>query len=154
MSVTWGGSIVLPQAPETVWAFLTTDANDATWRRPWVISVRALSEGPFRVGSRYETWYRFFGRPQRTIVETTVLEPPRRVRWSQVEDPTIASNVVTYDLEPVDGGTRFTVTGVFESAGWRRVIDRPFAWYLNHGPVQRQHAQLRAALAAAQPSAR
>ena len=146
MSVTWGGSVVLPHRREVVWAFLTSEANDVNWRRPWVERVHALTPGPLGVGSRYETWYRFFGRRQRTIVETTVFEPPTRVSWSQVDDPTVASNVVTYDLEPVDGGTRFTVTGVFESRGWRRIIDWPFAWYLNHGPVQQQHAQLGTAL--------
>jgi hypothetical protein len=33
------------------------------------------------------------------------------------------------------------------------LIDAPFAYYLRHGPVQRQHAQLAAALAAAQEHA-
>ena len=148
MSSTWGGSVVLPYPPEVVWAFLTDDANDVNWRAPWVEAVQSLSDGPLAVGARYETVYRFFGRPQVTIVETTELDPPRRASWAQVDDPTVALNVVTYDLEPVEGGTRFTVTGTFETRGWRRLIDAPFTWYLRHGPVQRQHAQLAAALAA------
>jgi hypothetical protein len=40
------------------------------------------------------------------------------------------------------------VTGTFTSRGWRQLLDAPFAWYLRHGPVQRQHAQLAAALTA------
>jgi len=146
----WGGSVELDHPSETVWDFLTSASNDANWRGPWVVSVRTLSDGPLAVGSRYETVYRFFGRLQRVIVETTELASPRRMAWRQVDDPTVVSNVGSYDLEPLDGGrTRFTVIGTFTSRGWRRLIDAPFAWYLRHGPVQQQHAQLAAALAAA-----
>jgi len=146
MSVTWGGSVVLLHDPSVVWAFLTSEVNDVNWRAPWVRSVRRLSAGPVGVGTRYETVYRFFGQLQTVIVEVTELDPPRRMAWRQVDSDTIVSNVGAYDLEPVDGGTRFTVTGTFTSRGWRRLIDAPFAWYLRHGPVQRQHAQLATAL--------
>lgn len=146
LSSTWGGSTVLAHSPAVVWDFLTSDANDAGWRGPWVRSVRQLTDGPLAVGSRYETVYRFFGQIQPVIVEVTELDPPRRMAWRQVESDTIVSNVGSYELEPVDGGTRFTVTGTFASRGWRRLIDGPFARYLRTGPVQRQHAQLAEAL--------
>jgi len=148
VSATWGGTTLLHHAPDVVWRFLTDDRNDASWRQPWVIAVRALSDGPLAVGSRYETTYRFFGRRQVVVVEITELDAPRRMAWRQVDDPTVDCNDGSYDLEPVDGGTRFTVTGTFQSHGWRRVIDAPFAAYLRNGPVQRQHAQLAAQLAA------
>jgi uncharacterized protein YndB with AHSA1/START domain len=149
VAASWGGSVELDHPPERVWEFLTSASNDASWRAPWVVSVRVLTEGPFRIGTRYETVYRFFGRIQRVIVETTELEAPRRMAWRQVDDPTVVSNVGSYDLEPLAGDrTRFTVIGTFTSRGWRRLLDAPFAWYLRHGPVQRQHAQLAAALAA------
>lgn len=148
MSATWGGTIVLDRPPDAVWDFLTSESNDANWRGPWVRSVRQLSDGPLGIGSRYETVYRFFGRLERVIVEVTEFDAPRRMAWRQVDSETVASNVGSYDLEAVDGGTRFTVTGTFTSRGWRRMIDVPFAWYLRHGPVQRQHAQLAKALGA------
>jgi hypothetical protein len=153
MSASWGGSTVLPYEPDIVWAFLTSETNDANWRAPWVVSVRQVTPGPLAIGSRYETVYRFFGQLQTVIVETTELDPPRRMAWRQVDEPTVVSNVGSYTLEPVAGGTRFTVIGTFTSRGWRRLIDAPFAYYLRHGPVQRQHAQLAAALAAAQEHA-
>src|SRR5262245_31904261 len=144
---TWGLTTLLDCPPETVWSFLTSDANDVNWRKPWVEGVRKLTDGPVRVGTRYETLYRFFGRPERVIVEITELEPPRRMAWRQVDDPRIASNTGSYDLVPAgDGRTSFTVTGAIRSRGWRRIVDRPFMWYLNRWPVHRQHAQLAAAL--------
>jgi len=151
MSATWGGTVILAPSPDIVWEFLTSESNDVSWRAPWVRSVRKLSDGPLGVGTRYETEYRFFGRPQTVIVEITELDPSRRMAWRQVDDPTIDVNVGRYELEPADSGTRFTVAGTIQSHGWRRIIDPGFAWYLNHGPVQRQHAQLIAALAAAVP---
>ena len=147
MASTWGGSIVLDHPPEVVWDILTSESNDAHWRGRWVRSVRKLTDGPLAVGTRYDTLYRFFGRSQPVIVELTELDPPRWMAWRQVDSDTIISNVGSYHLEPIDGGrTRFTVSGTFTSRGWRRLIDGPFAWYLRNGPVQRQHAQLAAAL--------
>lgn len=139
---------MLDRPPEMVWDFVTSEANDVNWRAPWVRSVERLSDGPLGIGSRYETVYRFFGRLEPVIVEVTELDPPRRMAWRQVDSDTVASNVGSYDLEAVEGRTRFSVTGTFTSRGWRRLIDAPFAWYLRHGPVQRQHAQLAAALEA------
>jgi hypothetical protein len=55
-------------------------------------------------------------------------------------------NFGSYTIEPVDDGTRFTVTGTFESRGWRRLFDAPFASYLNRLAAPRQHSQLAAAL--------
>jgi len=150
VTANWGGSVELNHPPEVVWDYLSSDSNDADWRGPWVVSVRKLSDGPVGIGTRYETVYRFFGQLQSVVVELTEVDPPRRMAWRQVDSPTVVSNVGAYDLERIDGGrTRFTVTGAFISRGWRRLIDAPFAWYLTHGPVQRQHAQLAAALAAA-----
>jgi hypothetical protein len=146
MSATWGGSTVLPHSPEVVWDFLTSEANDVNWRAPWVVSVRSLTPGPLRVGTHYETVYRFFGQLQTVIVEVTELDRPRRMAWKQVDSSTVESNLGSYHLEPLAGGTRFTVTGTFTSRGWRRLIDRPFARYLRGGPVQRQHRQLALAL--------
>jgi uncharacterized protein YndB with AHSA1/START domain len=147
----WGGTTVLRHPPELVWAFLTDETNDASWRAPWVIAVRKLTAGPLAVGTRHETVYRFFGQLQAVVVEITELDPPGRMAWRQDPTDTVAFNAGAYDLEPVDGGTRFTVTGSFQSRGWRRLIDPGFAWYLRNGPVQRQHAQLAAALDAREP---
>jgi uncharacterized protein YndB with AHSA1/START domain len=149
MSETWGGTTLLDDPPEAVWDFLTDDGNDVNWRQPYVRAVRKLTDGPLAIGTRYETLYRFFGRPERTIVEITELEAPRRMAWRQVDSPTVVSNVGSYDLEPAPGGrTRFTVTGVVRSRSWRHVIDGPFMRWLSGAPVRRQHAQLAAALRA------
>ena len=149
MTATWGGSIALPHAPEVVWDFLTSETNDVNWRGPWVRSVRKLTDGPLAIGTRYETVYRFFGSRQSITVEITELDRARRLAWRRLPSDLVVFDTGSYDLEALEGGgTRFTVTGTYESRGWRRLIDASFAWYLLHGPVQRQHAQLAAALEA------
>jgi hypothetical protein len=149
LTATWGGSVELDQAPGVVWDFLTSEANDVNWRGPWVRSVRKLTDGPMALGTRYETVYRFFGQVQTITVEITELEPARRLAWQRLPSNLVVFDRGSYDLEALaDGGTRFTVIGTYESRGWRRLIDAGFAWYLLHGPVQRQHAQLKAALEA------
>jgi hypothetical protein len=93
MSATWGKPTMLAQRPDVVWAFLASEANDVSWRAPWVRSVRKLTPGPPGVGTRYETNYLFFGRPERTIVEITEFDPPRRMAWRQLDSDTIVSNI-------------------------------------------------------------
>jgi hypothetical protein len=145
MAATWGGTIVLEDAPEDVWDFLTSETNDVGWREPWLRSVRRLTDGPVGVGTRYESVYRFFGREQVVVTELTELAPKRRLGWRQVGPGSLAVNDGTYDLEPVNGGTRFVVTGVIESRGVSRLLDAAFAAYLRRASKQ-QLAQLAAAL--------
>jgi uncharacterized protein YndB with AHSA1/START domain len=145
MSTTWSGTILLEQPPEVVWDFLTSETNDVNWRAPWLRSVRKLSEGAFGVGTRYESVYRFFGREEAVVTELTEVVAPRRLAWRQVGHGSLAINDGSYDLEPVDGGTRFTVTGIFASRGLARLFDPPFGAYLNRAS-KRQLAQLASSL--------
>ena len=145
MATSWGTSTLLDDVPARVWDFIASETNDVNWRAPWLRSVRRLTDGPIGIGTRYESLYRFFGRDEAVIVELTDLEPPRRMAWRQVGKGSLAINEGRYDLEPFNGGTRFTVTGTIASPGWRRLFDAPFGWYLNRSAVQ-QHRQLAAAL--------
>jgi len=60
--MTWGGTTILDQPPDAVWDFLTSEENDVNWRRPWLEEIKQLTDGPLRIGTRYESLYRFFGR--------------------------------------------------------------------------------------------
>ena len=145
MSATWGGTVDLPQAPEMVWEFITAEANDVNWRAPWLRSVRRLSDGVVGVGTRYESVYRFFGRDDVVVVELTEITAPQRLAWRQVGVGSLAINDGRYDLETIDGGTRFSVSGVIQSRGLSRLLDAPFCAYLRRAS-RRQLPQLAAAL--------
>jgi uncharacterized protein YndB with AHSA1/START domain len=145
MATTWGTSTLLDVDPETIWAFLTSATNDANWRGPWLRSVRQVTDGPARVGTRYESVYRFFGRDETVTTELTELEPPTRMAWRQVGTGSLAVNDGVYLLEPVKDGTQFTVIGTIAATGWRQLIIPAFGSYLNRAAVQ-QHRQLAALL--------
>jgi Polyketide cyclase / dehydrase and lipid transport len=145
MATTWGTSTELDDAPTRVWDFIVSETNDMSWRAPWLRAVRRLSSGPVGVGTQYESDYRFFGRDETVIVELTELDPPKRMAWRQVGRGSLAINDGSYDLEPFNTGTRFTVTGTIASPGVRRLFDGPFCRYLNRAARQ-QHRQLAAAL--------
>jgi uncharacterized protein YndB with AHSA1/START domain len=151
MAATWGTSTLLDAPIDVVWDFLTSDTNDANWRGPWLRSVRQLTPGPFAVGTQYESRYRFFGRDETVVTELIEIVPGQRLAWCQVGDGSLAVNDGRYDLEAVDGRTRFTVSGTIEGHGVRRIIDAPFAAYLNRAARQ-QHAQLVAALRDREPA--
>lgn len=145
MAAKWGGTIVLDQAPDAVWEFLTSESNDVNWRAPWLRAVRQLADGPMEVGTRYESRYRFFGREETVVTELTEVSPARRLAWRQVGRGSLAINDGDYELQAVERGTRFTVHGVIESHGLARLLDGPFAVYLRRASRQ-QLAQLAAAL--------
>jgi polyketide cyclase/dehydrase/lipid transport protein len=150
MATTWGTSTLLDIDPEGLWAFLTSATNDANWRGPWLRSVRQMTDGPMRIGTRYESTYRFFGREETVTTELTELDPPVRMAWRQVGTGSLAINDGTYDLAAVQGRTRFTVTGTIGATGWRRLILPAFGRYLNRAAVQ-QHRQLADALSRSRP---
>jgi hypothetical protein len=145
VAATWGASTFLNEPTDVVWDFLTSETNDVNWRGPWLRSVRKLTAGALAVGTQYESLYRFFGRDDTVVTELTEVIPRHRLAWRQIGTGSLAVNDGRYDLEGVDGGTRFIVSGTIEGRGARRILDAPFAAYLNRAARQ-QHAQLVAAL--------
>lgn len=94
------------------------------WREPVVQSVTPLTEGPPRVGSRYENVAKAAGMTVRITNEITVLDPPHRLAWTQVggKGPvrTVEGN---YLLEDLGGGrTRVTLRNTIEPVGYGKLL--------------------------------
>ncbi|MBW3664615.1 MAG: SRPBCC family protein [Actinobacteria bacterium] len=110
-------SIELPQAPETVFAFLADPTNDPSWCSavPTTEYVGGAPAG--EVGARYRFTEGF--KPEKALageVEITALEPPRRME--SVATTPRRRYVLTYELEPTPGGgTRLTQTAQARFAG-------------------------------------
>ncbi len=111
MAFTVEHSIEIGAAPEAVYRYLATSDD---WRRPTMESVAALTDGPMRVGSRYETRGRAGGLPFRVVNEITSLDPPRLIAWKEISG---ASPVTClegcYQLDPAGAGTRFTLRNTY-----------------------------------------
>ncbi len=113
-------TVIYPHSPERVWAALTDrDALEA-WLMP--------NDFAPVVGHRFT----FLTDPAPGfdgIVRCRVLtvEEPRRLAYSWRGGP--IDTTVTFNLEPVEGGTRLT----FEQSGFAGVVARSVGWMLGQG---------------------
>jgi len=96
-------SIVLKQSPEAIWAVVTDHANEPKWRTD-VASITRLADrnGHMLVEEKYKN-----GDSMK--VETVESQPPSRLVRDVVDNP-IFSGRWTYELKPVNGATRVTIT--------------------------------------------
>jgi uncharacterized protein YndB with AHSA1/START domain len=100
--------VVYPYPPERVWHALTDSQALAEWLMPNDFRPEVGHCFQFRVKPQWG-W--------RGIVDCEVLEvtPPRRLSYSWQGDPKYRPTVVTWTLEPVEGGTRLRL----EHTGFR-----------------------------------
>ena len=145
MAIPFGGSIVLDKPVEEVFAFLTDPDGDTNWRRPYVLSSRKLTEGPFGVGAQYETVNKFLGKKEKVVTEITAVEPPTLLRWKQINKGTFVADG-SYRLEPADSGTRFTLELSGEGHGVMKPFQKAFAVYQQRKVIPRFLRQLQEAV--------
>jgi uncharacterized protein YndB with AHSA1/START domain len=96
-------STALPQPPDVVWRALTDAAAFPTWRSD-VISVEQLSASP-----GHESW-REQQKSGSLTYEVTEAEPPSRLVTRIADKNLPFGGSWTYELSPVSGGTRLTIT--------------------------------------------
>jgi len=107
-------SIVIDRPIDEVFEFTHDLTKNLLWQAT-LVEVVLLTDGPMRAGSRWREVHRFLGKRIETVVELTEYEPNTRSAVKTVSGPVPLSG--TYLLEPVDGATRFTVTGEVNPQG-------------------------------------
>lgn len=114
-------SIMIERPREEVWAYVL-EHND--WRSPEVVEVRKLTDGPPGEGTRYEDRVQMMGRELIVINEVRRFDPPRTMSWTQVGEAGPAyTEEGSYELESVDGETRFTLAADYGAVGlWRLLV--------------------------------
>jgi uncharacterized protein YndB with AHSA1/START domain len=94
--------VVLPHPPERVWRALTDSATLAEWLMP--------NDFRPRIGYRFG-----FARGRglsRIACQVVEMEPERRLAFTWRERPDDLPDLVTWTVEPVEGGTRLRVEHV------------------------------------------
>jgi uncharacterized protein YndB with AHSA1/START domain len=120
MAFTVQESVIIDRPLEAVWHYVVEHDE---WRHPEVKEVRKLTDGDPGVGTQYEDTIEMMGQEMTVVNEITEFNPPNRMAWEQVsEEGPVRTVEGSYELEPVDGKTRFTLTGTYEATGLTQVI--------------------------------
>ena len=99
-------SITINRPVEEVFAFVTDVANFAKWNAQ-AGRTEQSSEGPVGLGTRYRGSSDFMGRTMQWIAEITEYEPNQKAVQKITMGPT--EMTMGWFLQPVEGGTRFTI---------------------------------------------
>ena len=97
-------SVEIARPPMEVFAFLADGTNDRRWRGG-VIDIRLASGSG--LGAVYQQGVKGpFGRRVAADYEITAFEPEQRIGFRAIAGPVRPEG--SYELQPVDGGTRVT----------------------------------------------
>jgi uncharacterized protein YndB with AHSA1/START domain len=112
-------TIHLNQPVEQVFAFLMDTAKLSTWQSN-LIKIEPLTEGPLRQGSRFREVRRIGRKDSEIQGEITALEPNKRLETKTVTRPQV---MVSYSLDPEQGGTRLRYKFVLVTSGMMRLLE-------------------------------
>lgn len=113
-------SVVIDRPRQEVWDYVIGHDD---WRRPDVLEVRKLTDGPPGKGTRYEDTARVMGRELKTVNEVVRFDPPGYISWTQLGEDGPAQTIEgSYELETLGQRTRFTLSGEYEASGLFRLM--------------------------------
>ena len=122
-------TIHLNKPVERVFAFLTDTSQLSTWQSN-LIKSEQLTEGPLRKGSRFREIRRINNKETEIQGEITALEPNKRLETKTVTKP---EAMVSYLLDPEQGGTRLSYKFVLITSGPMRLIEPIMASSIKKG---------------------
>jgi uncharacterized protein YndB with AHSA1/START domain len=122
-------TIHLNKPVEQVFAFLTDTSQLSTWQSN-LIKSEQLTEGPLRKGSRFREIRRINNKETEIQGEITALEPNKRLETKTVTKP---EAMVSYLLDPEQGGTRLSYKFVLITSGPMRLIEPIMASSIKKG---------------------
>lgn len=113
------GTVHLNCPIEQVFAFLMDTTQLTTWQ-PNLVKIDKLTEGPLRMGSRFQE-VRRLGRKESAIQgEIIALEPNKRFETRTLTKPQVT---VSYFLEPDEGGTQLKHRFIMLTSGFMRLLE-------------------------------
>lgn len=112
-------TIHLNRPVEQVFAFLMDTSKLSTWQSN-LIKLEQITAGPLHTGSRFREVRRMGRRESEIQGEITALEPNRRLETKTVTKP---QAMVSYSLDPEQGGTRLSYKFVLVTSGLMRLLE-------------------------------
>ena len=102
-------TIEVARMPEDVFAYLTNVSNLPAWQSG-VHTAQIEDAAAARIGARIRESRHMLGRELNMTLEITEYDAPRLFSLRALDSP--VPFIVRHELEPHDGGTLLTVTGV------------------------------------------
>jgi uncharacterized membrane protein len=116
-------TITIERPVDEVWDYVLDTRNDPVWIGP-VLEVGQGADQPVELGLDIEETYSFLGIRLPLTLTVTEHQPRRR---SAVRISGRVPGQGSYDFEPVDGGTRFTMTLETDAHGFFKLAEPVFA---------------------------
>ena len=108
-------SAVVKAPPHEVFAFVTEGRNEPRWHTD-VVAVKAVTEGPPRIGSVWSWTLNFMGKRE-SVMEVVEFEPDRMQQLVTRKGPMGLKPTITYEFAPVADGTTFTRSVQMQPSG-------------------------------------
>jgi uncharacterized protein YndB with AHSA1/START domain len=112
-------TIHLNKPVEQVFAFLMDTSKLSIWQSN-LIKSEQLTEGPLRTGSRFREIRRINNKETEIQGEITALEPNQRLETKTATKP---QAMVSYSLNPEQGGTRLKYKFILITSGLMRLME-------------------------------
>ncbi|HET7726007.1 MAG TPA: SRPBCC family protein [Candidatus Limnocylindrales bacterium] len=135
---------IIGATPPQVWDYISAPANGPHWQEA-AVWTRLTSDGPVGLGSTMDhlgTWLRM--RVPTTAV-VTVFEPPIRFGYDITSTLSRTPSLMRYELEPVPGGTRLTLSNEAQLPRWLTPFEPLLARNVQ-GMFERDVRRLKAAI--------
>ena len=117
-------TITIDRPVEEVWDYVLDARNDPVWITN-VVEVGRGAEAPVELGLEIEETYKFLGVRLPMTLKVTEHEPPHRSAIEMSDGPVPGRG--SYQFEPVDGGTRFTMSLDTDAHGFFKLAEPVFA---------------------------
>lgn len=115
------GTTIIGRPVDTVFAYVNDVTNDGNWRtgidRSWLDPGETIGEGTIGHSGSGDM------EIQWRVVKYV---PGERIEWELLNGPFLGRG--GYHLEPVEGGTRFTLLGEVEPTGFYKLLGPLFGW--------------------------
>jgi uncharacterized protein YndB with AHSA1/START domain len=122
-------TVHLNKPVEQVFAFLTDTSKLSTWQSN-LIKSEQLTEGPLRTGSRFREVRRINNKEEEIEGEITNLELNKRLETKTATKP---QAMVSYSLDPEQGGTRLRYKFILVTSGLMRLMEPMIASSIKKG---------------------
>ena len=122
----FGNSVIINQAVETVFEYVTDFNNNAVWQTD-ILEIKMTPEGSLGLGSTYRCTNRFMGKRIETEGLITEYVPDSSCSI-QITSGTVTGTSSLF-FEAVDGGTKFTTAGELDLAYFKlakMIVKRKF----------------------------